>query len=278
MKVTLIDYTGAGRGIITRGKTFDPTQADDDHTWWAAYLLIYTKSTRLQMSPSLLNEIRAWPISKVLEELRYMANTIPSSWEFVDYTFQIEGVTRAFTHQFVRSRNVSFAQQTMRVLDVSEGPGWDYLTGPTVNYPEGTPASASEHDKYLAANVYQSCMERIASDYKTLIDLGAKIEDARGILPTNILTNITAKMNLRTFVDLVHKRESSRTQGEYRDVLAAMKAEVLRAHCWVDIFLEQSASKAVNDLERMIVDEMPYIPGAHKTHMVKLLDQIRRAL
>src|SRR4051812_12726429 len=116
MKVTLIDWTGCG----------NPDE------WHAANVLIFTKSTRLTMAPGLFKEIADWPTDKKLKELEYMANTIPSSWEFCDYTFMIEGVTRAFTHQFVRSRTWSFAQQTMQVLDVSTGPGWDYLTGPSI--------------------------------------------------------------------------------------------------------------------------------------------------
>lgn len=263
MKVTLIDYTGAG--VSNRR---------------AAELLIYTKSTRLQMTPALLDDISSWPYPRILEELKYMANTIPSSWEFVDYTFQIEGVTRAFTHQFVRSRNVSFAQQTMRVLDVSEGRGWDYLTGPSIQ--ENPLTYADDHGNDIALwEDYSEEMERLAKVYKRMIANGAKIEDARGILPTNILTNITAKMNMRTLVDLIHKRESSRTQGEYRDVLAAMKAAALEVHLWLSIFIEQDANKAVNDLER-IINGIEYvggtIPNEEKIVMIKLLDQIRRAL
>ncbi len=83
------------------------------HTPHAAELLIFTKSTRLNMSPGLMDEIMSWSEDKKLAELEYMAATIPSSWEFVDYVFMIEGVSRAFTHQFVRSRNASYAQQTM---------------------------------------------------------------------------------------------------------------------------------------------------------------------
>jgi thymidylate synthase ThyX len=79
MKVTLINYT---------------------HN--AMDLLIFTKNTRLTMSPDRLEEIAKWPLERKWNELEYMANTIPSSWEFCDYTFMIEGVTRAFTHQLVR--------------------------------------------------------------------------------------------------------------------------------------------------------------------------------
>lgn len=250
MKITLIDYTGCGNP--------DPEHAID--------VLIFTKSTRLNMAPGLFREISNWPREKKLEELRYMANTIPSSWEFVDYTFLVEGVTRAFTHQFVRSRQWSFAQQTMRVLDVSTGPGWDYLKGPSIP---------------LGDDIYDPTMGQIATAYKDLIRIGAKIEDARGILPTNILTNIVGKCNMRTFVETVRKRSSPRTQGEYRDVLEEMKQAVRTVHPWIDIFIERDVDKAIEDLQNEInlfFGEKGSEIDLRKTHMTKLLDQLRAQL
>ena len=137
----------------------------------AMELLIFTKSTRLTMSPGLMDEIRAWPEEKKLAELDYMANTIPSSWEFVDYVFMIEGVSRAFTHQFVRSRNASYAQQTMRVLNMGE---YDYVYTDRVN------------NDIQARGIVDIVNENIRLGYNKLIELGLPAEDARGILPTNI--------------------------------------------------------------------------------------------
>lgn len=246
MKVTLVEFTGKG--------TVNPE-------WRAVDLLLFTKNTRLNMSPALLDDIRCWPEEKKLEELEYMANTIPSSWEFCHYTFLIEGVTRAFTHQFVRTRTNSFAQQTMRVLDVSEGRGWDYLAGPSI-----------KKDPMLTA-IYEQEMEDIALTYKDLIAKGAAIEDARGVLPTNILTNIVVDTSLRTFVETVQKRSSPRTQGEYRDVLEAMKAEVKKVHPWIDIFLNRTASQAIEDLQAMINASIE--DRDERTKATKLLDQLR---
>ena len=86
----------------------------------AKNLLLFTKQTRLTLSPGLLEEVSHWPDERKLNELAYMANTIPSSWEFVDYVFLVEGVSRAYTHQQVRTRAASYAQQTMRVNNMAE--------------------------------------------------------------------------------------------------------------------------------------------------------------
>lgn len=247
MDVKLIDYTGAGAA--------DPARH-------AANVLVFTKSTRLNMKPDLMDKVAAMSQQEIDDELAYMANTIPSSWEFVTYTFLINGVTRAFTHQFVRTRTGSYAQQTMRVLDVD---GWDYLTGPTI----------AADDKL--AKDYDLAMEVVDQAYRKLIAGGAKIEDARGILPTNILTNIVAKFDLRTFADTQRKRASTRTQGEYRDVMEAMKAEVLRVHPWAAMFIDRTFDQSAGELEREIVDlaGSGKISDAQKLTMVKLLDQLR---
>ncbi len=262
MKATLIDYTGCGHQ--------DP--------WRAVSLLIFTKSTRLNMTPGLMSEIEAWPAKKKLEELEYMANTIPSSWEFVQYNFLIEGVTRAFTHQFVRTRTASFAQQTMRVLDVG---GWEYGTGPTIPDVKETKETCS-----ISGFHYHDCMGQIAAAYDNLIKDGAAIEDARGILPTNILTNIACSMNMRTFVEMVRKRSSPRTQGEYRDVLEAMKEAVRAVHPWIDLFIDRTFDRAANELcDELLKLSKPADEVGRKddeqlsketaTKLIKLVDQMR---
>jgi len=243
MNVTLIDYTGAGN-------------PDPDH---AINILIFTKNTRLEMKPGLLEQIAAWPTKKKLTELEYMANTIPSSWEFVHNTWLISDVTRAFTHQFVRSRQFSFAQQTMRVLNVS---GWEYATGPSIK------------EKSLELNhIYNTEMQNISRTYDELIEKGANVEDARGILPTNILTNIVGSCNMRTFVELVRKRSSSRTQDEYRAVLDGMKAEVEKVHPWIDLFIDRTFERAAADLDLEI--RALDISQEKKMRMIKLSDQMR---
>jgi thymidylate synthase (FAD) len=241
MRVNLIDYTGCGSP--------DPARH-------AANVLVFTKNTRLEMKPGLMNEIAGWPWEKVEAELSYMANTIPSSWEFVSYTFLINDVTRAFTHQFVRTRTGSYAQQTMRVLNVN---GWSYGTGPSL---EGE-----------AKEAYESTMAEIAATYDELVERGAKIEDARGILPTNIHTNIVAKFDLRTLADTARKRASSRTQGEYRDVMDAMLTEVQRVHPWTSMFLGRTFDRSAHELENEVSKIAP--DDQTRIKLIKLLDQMR---
>jgi hypothetical protein len=107
MKVELIEYTGAP----------DPERALN--------ILLRTKGTRL----SHFEDPATWSAERKAEHLAYMRDTIKSSWEFVDYHFRISGVTRAFTHQLVRTRHGSYAQEAMRVKNAE---GFETLMPPSV--------------------------------------------------------------------------------------------------------------------------------------------------
>jgi flavin-dependent thymidylate synthase len=243
MKVCLIDYTGHGHPNPARH---------------AQNVLAFTKATRLTMEPGLFDQIALWPQEQIDAEIGYVSTTIPSSWEFVHYTFLINDVTRGFTHQFVRTRTGAYAQQTMRVLNVN---GWTFGTGPSIKY------DCILRDKYSRA------MHEISTVYDDLIACGAKIEDARGVLPTNIHTNIAASFSLRTLAELFRKRASSRTQGEYRDVIEAMKAEVVRVHPWTLQFFETTFDNAAMKLEKNLLASD--LPAESKTSLIKLIDQLR---
>jgi flavin-dependent thymidylate synthase len=250
-KVELIDHTGRGFN--------DP--------WYAASLMIWTKRTRVEMSPGGLEEIRSWSQERKIEELRYMAATVPSSWEFCDFTFFISGVTRAFTHQLVRTRTLSYAQQAMQVLRVDRGNGWDYHVGKTI---------AGKPD---AEEVYRRTMNQIAGAYTTLADTpGVHTEDARGVLPTNILTNIVVKGNLRVLCDMLRKRASPRNQGarpgsegEWSSVHRQMKERMVEALPWTDLFLNRVADNVAKDLYEMLEDVEDKLL---KTNLTKAVDQL----
>lgn len=182
--------------------------------------LIFTKGTRLQMAASGLEDIKSWPEEKKMEELKYMLGTIQSSWEFVDYVFLIEGVTRAFTHQLVRHRvGTSFAQQAQRAVDMG---GFEFETGDSIMI------DATRRE------VYETIMAGIDGGYQKLISLGANKQDARGVLPTNIHTNIVFKANLRTLHDMGLKRLCVKAQGEFQNMFRLLVAEVNRAHPWTE--------------------------------------------
>lgn len=184
----------------------------------ALTILLRTKNTRLSSA----DDPAGWSEEKRREHLEYMRDTIKSSWEFVDYVFEIEGVTRVFTHQLVRTRTGSYAQQAMRVVDAR---GFECAVPPSV---EGSDAE----------EVYSESVRTAFDAYGMLVDAGVPAQDARGLLPNNVLTSITAKFNLRTLHEMAKLRLCTRTQGEYQDVFRAMRAAVVDLHPWAAEFLE----------------------------------------
>lgn len=230
------------------------------HTTNPVDTLIFTKNTRLNMTADMLEDVIGMTEAQKKEHLEYMVNTIKSSWEFVDFTFAIEGVSRAFTHQFVRNRTGSYAQQTMRILNMD---GFDFITGPSIK-------EDAEIEAY-----YEKCMGIINGMYNDLVSMGAKVEDARGILPTNISTNITAKFNLRSLSDMMASRASSRTQGEYREVMDAMYNCVVEAFPEFAEFLRDHKTYALNRLESVIRSD--YEGSEACNTYIKYIDQVRNA-
>lgn len=247
MRATLMYYTGMGFG-----------------QWAAADLMIFTKNTRTKMSPDGLKEIEGWPREKKLKELAYMANTIRSSWEFCDYVFLLEDVTRAFTHQLVRTRHASYAQQTQQILKIDST---------AVEEP------AAFVDGTVAQTMWRSAVQHISEAYEGMLAVGASVEQARGILPTNIRTNIVVKMNLRTLVEVFGQRISPRNLSEYSEVAREMRRLVIEAHPWATLFLEQSTDRYLEQLDDILkrVRDIPLNAGRGlATDAMKLVDQIRR--
>lgn len=193
------------------------------YTQHALELLLFTKGTRLHMDPMGLEEVASWSDERKQEELNYMLNTIRSSWEFVDFVFTINDVTRAFTHQLVRHRvGTAFAQQSQRTVDMS---GFDYVT-------TGSIAA----DGFLRG-IYETSMEETNKSYRSLLSFGAQPEDARGLLPTNVCTNIVFKVNLRALSHMCGERLCVKAQGEFQRVVKAMREAVIEVYPWAEPML-----------------------------------------
>lgn len=245
-KVALLDFTGRGSA---------------DPVWYAANVLLFTKNTRLSMSVASFNHIEnAMTPEMKLAELAAMAKTIPSSWEFVDVTFLLSGVTRACAQQITRTRTASYAMQSQRIVDMSDA---------TVT----NPLSGSGD----LANEFDNAADAALQAYVNLVQSGVAAQDARGILPMNTQCNLVAKYNLRSFIDLVHSRSSLRTQGEYADIVHQMVDAVKEVWPWVGIFLADPYDAALEELES-VAKSLGVVPGNDiGWRIAKAIDLLRRS-
>ena len=211
-----------------------------DERWYAARLLAFTKGTRLTMTPDGLDKFMTMEVNSLAREIDYMASTIASSWEFVDLIFAINDVTRACAQQITRTRTGSYAMQSQRVT---------HMKDVTCYVPRSVPMNSLVH--------YQLALSASLTSYEKLVADGVALEDARGVLPMNVHCNLIAKYTFRGWVDLVRARDSLRVQSEYRDVITAMKSEVLAVWPWAATFIEPKLSKAIALIESVANGDLP---------------------
>jgi thymidylate synthase (FAD) len=136
-----------------------------------------------------------------------------STIEHASFTFAIEGVSRALTHQLVRHRIASFSHQSQRYVDLSKDK-LVFITPPTI-----------KGDKKIEKE-YKKTMKLIEAQYGKMIELGIKPEDARYILPNACETKIVVTMNARSLHNFFRERCCSRAQWEIRQMANIMLKEV----------------------------------------------------
>ena len=125
-----------------------------------------------------------------------------SVFEHIYFTFKIEGISRACSHQLVRHRHCSFTQRSQRYCSED---GFEYVT----------PSTMSE-------NVLGADMNNIATWYNGYQRLGVPNEDARYILPNACATSLYLSCNLRELIHMANERLCSRAQWEIRELVRQM--------------------------------------------------------
>jgi len=238
-----------------------------NYTQAALELLLFTKGTRLQ-GRTTLDEIKAWSYETKMEHLAYMRDTIKSSWEFIDYVFLISGVSRAFTHQFVRTRDqagiddpafgspaanpavAAFAQESQRTVDASE----NGVVMPPV-HPENY-------------ELFEVALDFETMAYKQALDSGEPAQNARALLPTAVSTSIIAKLSLRALHHMAEVRLCTRTQGEYQNVFRMMREAVYRVHPWalgwIEVFCVNHGTCCFPRYTECPIQALTYLPDKNQ--------------
>ena len=131
-----------------------------------------------------------------------------SALEHASFSFAVDGVSRALTHQLVRHRVASYNQQSQRYVNF--GAGDSFIVPPSV-------AANAE-----AEAVFLEAMERARVAYDRLVELGlaegrtreSVQEDARFVLPNAAETKIVVTMNARELRHFFQVRCCNRAQWE----------------------------------------------------------------
>lgn len=154
-------------------------------------------------------------------------------FEFVNFHFLIEGVTRAFTHQMVRQRTATYVQESMRFAVKNDMPVALPPNLQDVQMPSGWEQWDEERrDRDLSPlakmyAVWSDTENYITDGYLKLIDMGMPAEDARGLAPTNVLTRIHYQTDLHALLSHAGNRLCTQAQFEWRQVFGQI-AQAIR--------------------------------------------------
>lgn len=208
MKVTLLAHTPEPEKVIA-----------------AAAKLCYSSKKAYELYEDLTED----KAKEFVEHLIKMGHQSPL--EHAVFTFGIDDISRACSHQLVRHRLASFSQQSQRY--VSEC-GFDYI----VPYEISDIPEAKE--QYIIAmtdaqHSYNVIAEMLIEKHKQeLMDAGKSekeaaymaekmgIEDARYVLPNGCETKIVVTMNARELLHFFEVRCCNRAQWEIRAVADEM--------------------------------------------------------
>jgi thymidylate synthase (FAD) len=159
--------------------------------------------------------------TKFVEMLAKMGHMSPI--EHASFTFYLEGVSRAMTHQLVRHRIASYSQRSQRYVKHAD---FEYVIPPSL---QGKTVSA-DGKSVDAAAYFEETMSYIGERYRKLVealgDTGESTnEDARYVLPNSCETKIFVTMNARELLHFFNERLCNRAQWEIRQVADLMLTE-----------------------------------------------------
>ena len=126
----------------------------------------------------------------------------------ISFTFAIEGISRACSHQLVRHRIASFSQQSQRYVAVKR------LVENAV-----VPESVNEK----APELFREFISQASDTYEKLVERDVSKEDARFVLPNATETNLLVTMDGRELMHFLGLRCCYRAQWEIK----AMADEIL---------------------------------------------------
>ena len=174
-------------------------------------------------------------IEKFLNMLMGFSHNSPL--EHASFSFAVEGVSRALSHQLVRHRIASYSQQSQRYVRLED---FEYITPPAI---KENKKAREIYDKIMQLDkkAYEDlCSILIDQKAAPLIKAGMEeqdarkkvekeaLEDARYIFPNACETKLVFTMNVRSLLHFFELRTCNRAQWEIRHMAELMLIELKR--------------------------------------------------
>jgi thymidylate synthase (FAD) len=153
--------------------------------------------------------------------------------------FEVSGVSRACTHQLVRSRRAAFHQQSMRASF--------YGDRPEFRMPESI--------WRLPPEVRQQWIEAMMAchhAYTLACEADAGYQDARYILPEGTTNYIMLEYPLREFINVYAYRGCSMFQWEIVSVMRMAREILVGVYPWLDPYVKISCEKTHGSLDKHV--------------------------
>lgn len=150
--------------------------------------------------------------------------------------FEVSGVSRACTHQLVRSRRAAFHQQSMRASF--------YGVQPEMRIPESIQRLPDE-----IKSLWVEAVESAHKAYVAACDADASYQDARYILPEGTTNYIMLEYPLREFINVYAYRGCSMFQWEIVSVMRACREILVGQYPFLEPYIKISCEKTKGALD-----------------------------
>jgi len=127
-------------------------------------------------------------------------------YEFADITVKFNNVSRGFTHELVRHRIASYAQESTRYVDEKD---FEFVV----------PPHRDEESYENLVFSFKDCLRDIGGFYRIFRKIGWKPEDARQLLPTALNAEIVMKASIREWRHVFTMRCDKFAHWEIRSVM-----------------------------------------------------------
>lgn len=151
---------------------------------------------------------------------------------------------RGVSHELVRHRLASFSQESTRYCNYDKDKFGNEITvikplffQDDPHHTQGVDEGCVDCQKYAA---WKIAMQSCESAYRNLIDLGAKPEEARSVLPNSLKTEIVVTANLREWKKIFELRTSPSAHPQMRQVMQPLLSYI---HKMIPVVFDEVAAR-----------------------------------
>lgn len=181
---------------------------------YAAFRQCYSKDFVGDLWDKLLkNEISINDQISLIEDTLKSGHVTPI--EHVKFTFAVEGISRALTHQLVRHRIASYSQQSQRYVNATQ---FNYIIPPSIEKNPEALKKFNDVMEYLD-NSYKKIQNILINQGRTKSQAN---EDSRFVLPNACESKIVLTMNCSSLLHFFGLRCCNRAQWEIRNMANEM--------------------------------------------------------